>query len=335
MTGFDTLARALACVDADRYTRDASGRQLPQTSAQDMIAALLRLLDVQPGERVLEVGTGSGYSTALLACLVGSGGRVVSMDVDAYLVERAARLLRTDALAHVQVVHGDGRLGLPGAAPYDRVVAWATAEELPATWTEQLTFGVVTAPVQLLPLAHAVAVARLRVLENAALVGETLISGSFVPMTDAPLWDWAQPPSLADVVSSNGWLSSRWLRHTDAADHMRELMQQLTLGRTPLKENESVQAFRAYMLAEAPEELTTAQIPQLGLAFGCSQPGSLALVASNGDAYAKSGDSHADAILRSWQDAWRGRSQPGFERLLPTPERTSLGWRIRAAFQPE
>jgi protein-L-isoaspartate(D-aspartate) O-methyltransferase (PCMT) len=55
--------------------RDGTGRQFPQMSAQDMIAAVVRLLDVQPGARVLEVGTGSGYSTALPACLVGSGGR--------------------------------------------------------------------------------------------------------------------------------------------------------------------------------------------------------------------------------------------------------------------
>jgi protein-L-isoaspartate O-methyltransferase len=59
-TGLDTLARAMARVDAERYMRDESGRQLPQTSAQAMIAAVVRLLDVRPGARVFEVGTGSG-----------------------------------------------------------------------------------------------------------------------------------------------------------------------------------------------------------------------------------------------------------------------------------
>jgi protein-L-isoaspartate O-methyltransferase len=85
-----------------------------------------------------EVGTGSGYSTALLACLVGFDGRVVSIDVDSGLVERAARLQRADAFRQVLVQHGDGRLGWESAALYDRVVAWATAEELPAAWAEQL-----------------------------------------------------------------------------------------------------------------------------------------------------------------------------------------------------
>ncbi len=205
------------------------------------------------GRAVLEVGTGSGYSTALLACLVGSGGQVVSIDVDASLVERSARLLRADALAQVQVLHRDGRLGYASAAPYDRVVAWATVEELPIAWTEQLTLsGVVVAPVQLLPLAHAVAVARLRVLENSGLLGDAVIVGSFVPVTDAPLQVWPQPPALADVIMANGWLSARWLRGTNIEDHVCDRVQQLILGPTPLDRDEPVQAFRAYLLTEAP-----------------------------------------------------------------------------------
>jgi protein-L-isoaspartate(D-aspartate) O-methyltransferase len=326
----------MARVDAERYMRDEIGRQLPQTSAQDMIAAVVRLLDVQPGARVLELGTGSGYSTALLACLVGSDGRVVSIDVDSGLVERAARLLRADAFRQVLVQHGDGRLGWESAALYDRVVAWATTEELPVAWAEQLTLsGVVVAPVQLLPLAHAVAVARLRVLQRSALMGESLISGSFVPMTDAPLRDWSQPPALADLITSNGWLSARWLRRTNIQDDACNLVQHLLPGPTPLNGDESAQAFRAYLMAEAPGGLTTAQVPKLGLAFGCGQPGSLALLASRGRAFAESGDSRAGVVLRSWRDAWRARGRPGFERLAPMPERTSRGWRIRAILRPE
>jgi protein-L-isoaspartate O-methyltransferase len=88
---------------------------------------MLRLLDVQAGHRVLEVGTGSGYSTALLAHLVGPCGRVSSVDIDPDLVARAGRLLGMDGHSNVTVVHADGRLGHRPGAPYDRVVAWAQA----------------------------------------------------------------------------------------------------------------------------------------------------------------------------------------------------------------
>ena len=69
---------------------------------------MLRLLGVQPGMRVLEVGIGSGYSTALLAHLVGPTGKVVSLDVDAGLTARAADLLERAGCGQVTVVAADG-----------------------------------------------------------------------------------------------------------------------------------------------------------------------------------------------------------------------------------
>lgn len=65
---------------------------------------MLRLLDVQPDHRVLEVGTGSGYSTALLAHLVGAGGQVISLDIDPEMVTRAGRLLTLDGLSQEQQI---------------------------------------------------------------------------------------------------------------------------------------------------------------------------------------------------------------------------------------
>lgn len=67
----DRVTAAIDHVARDRYQRTTDGRQLPQTSKPELIATMLRLLDVQPDQRVLEVDTGSGYSTALLAHLVG------------------------------------------------------------------------------------------------------------------------------------------------------------------------------------------------------------------------------------------------------------------------
>lgn len=67
----DRVDLAFAAVNRNRYVLLADGTQIPQTSRPELIAEMLRLLDVAEGSRILEIGTGSGYSTALLCNLVG------------------------------------------------------------------------------------------------------------------------------------------------------------------------------------------------------------------------------------------------------------------------
>jgi protein-L-isoaspartate(D-aspartate) O-methyltransferase len=101
-----------------------------------VVAIMLALLDVHPGHRVLDVGTGSGWHAALLAEL---GGRVWSVERDPVLAARAAQRL---APAGVTVVEGDGSRGLPDAAPFDRVnVAASAAGDVPPALLEQLAPG--------------------------------------------------------------------------------------------------------------------------------------------------------------------------------------------------
>ncbi|MBI4506866.1 MAG: protein-L-isoaspartate(D-aspartate) O-methyltransferase, partial [Chloroflexi bacterium] len=110
-----------------------------QTISQPlMVALMLEALDLQPGHRVLEVGTGSGYQAALLAEL---GARVVSVERIAELAEAARGRLVRLGYADVEVVVGDGSLGWPPGAPYDRVVVAAAAPRPPAPLTRQLADG--------------------------------------------------------------------------------------------------------------------------------------------------------------------------------------------------
>ena len=111
-----------------------------QTNSQPRtVRRMLALLDVRPGQRVLDVGSGSGWSTALLAALVGPSGEVVGVELLPELVEMGRANLRPFQLDHARVQPAEpGVLGCPAQAPFDRVLVSAEASELPAELVAQL-----------------------------------------------------------------------------------------------------------------------------------------------------------------------------------------------------
>ena len=114
-----------------------------QTNSQPRtVEAMLRLLDVAPGQRVLDVGSGSGWTTALLAHLVGPEGSVMGVELVPGLVDLGRRnLTRTEqpwASIHEAV---PDVLGLPDDAPYDRILVSAQARLLPQELVDQLAPG--------------------------------------------------------------------------------------------------------------------------------------------------------------------------------------------------
>jgi protein-L-isoaspartate(D-aspartate) O-methyltransferase len=110
-----------------------------QTISQPYVVALmLESLQIFPNDRVLEVGTGSGYATALLAEL---SAQVFSIERHTALADRARNVIRTLGYSNVQVVTGDGSLGLPEAAPFDAILVSAAALDVPATLLSQLREG--------------------------------------------------------------------------------------------------------------------------------------------------------------------------------------------------
>jgi protein-L-isoaspartate(D-aspartate) O-methyltransferase len=114
-----------------------------QTNSQPRtVAAMLRLLDVLPGQRVLDVGAGSGWTTALLAELTGPTGEVVGVELVPELAELGAANLATVGRSWASIEPAaDGVLGDPGRAPYDRILVSAQAGELPQPLVEQLVDG--------------------------------------------------------------------------------------------------------------------------------------------------------------------------------------------------
>ena len=117
-------------------------RALPITCGQTIsqplvVARMCELLELRPEDRVLDVGTGSGYHAAVLARLV---DRVWSVERHAELSRRAAGNLAAAGVANVTLIVGDGRLGHPDAAPYDAINV-AASGEVPAELEDQLVLG--------------------------------------------------------------------------------------------------------------------------------------------------------------------------------------------------
>lgn len=110
---------------------------------------MLRLLDVRPGQRVLDVGAGSGWTTALLAHLVGPTGMVVGVELEPELVTFGAHNLAGTNRPWATIRLADpGVLGDPGGAPYDRILVSAEPDDLPAELVDQLDdAGVMVIPV--------------------------------------------------------------------------------------------------------------------------------------------------------------------------------------------
>lgn len=111
---------------------------LEQTISQPYVVAwMLEHLQLQPGDRVLEVGTGSGYAAAVLSMLA---KRVISVERHAELALEAAEKLRRLGYS-VEVVAADGTLGYPAAAPYDAILVSAGGPKLPPALQKQLAVG--------------------------------------------------------------------------------------------------------------------------------------------------------------------------------------------------
>jgi protein-L-isoaspartate(D-aspartate) O-methyltransferase len=110
-----------------------------QTISQPYIVAVMtELLDPRPGDRVLEVGTGSGYQAAVLSRLV---EKVFSIEIIPELAESARIALAAAGYRNVQVITGDGYAGLPEHAPFDGIIVTAAPEEVPKPLIEQLAVG--------------------------------------------------------------------------------------------------------------------------------------------------------------------------------------------------
>lgn len=129
----------------DGASEDIGGVASCSASMPTLVGRMLDVCDVRPGMRVLEIGTGTGFTAALLKDRVGSSGSVVSVEVDPALA--AAARLRLDAAGvDVEVICGDGFAGWAKGGPYDRVHVTCAVRRVPTAWLEQCPQGRIMLP---------------------------------------------------------------------------------------------------------------------------------------------------------------------------------------------
>jgi protein-L-isoaspartate(D-aspartate) O-methyltransferase len=110
-----------------------------QTTSQPyMIAAMVQAAEIKSGDRVLEIGAGSGYQTAVLAELA---SQVFAVERYASLTDTAQKTLERLGYRNAKIVTGDGSLGLPEAAPFDAIIVSAAAPSIPQALVDQLALG--------------------------------------------------------------------------------------------------------------------------------------------------------------------------------------------------
>jgi protein-L-isoaspartate(D-aspartate) O-methyltransferase len=138
-TAFSKVRREQYCIDANRE-RAYDDRPLPigfgQTISQpSLVAYMTEALALKPGEKVLEIGTGSGFQAAMLAEM---GARVFTIEIIDALAKRAASTLHAEGYGDVQIRAGDGYRGWPEEAPFDAIILTAAPEQVPQALLDQL-----------------------------------------------------------------------------------------------------------------------------------------------------------------------------------------------------
>jgi protein-L-isoaspartate(D-aspartate) O-methyltransferase len=218
---------------------------ISSSSQPSLMAEMLEDLRLSPGLRTLEIGAGTGYNAALLARVV---GRVVSLDVDRRVLAEAKQHLQAFPDRPVELRHGDGRLGCPEEAPFDRILVTAAAPDLEPAWLRQLAEdGLLLVPLDLAPgLAYLVRgtcrsgafegrmvrpayFMPLRGEEEAGRDNAPVSSGLLpapdpLPAVMAPWADWAERklsysgPGLLPSLAFLGWLHGYTIAYQALAD---------------------------------------------------------------------------------------------------------------------
>ncbi|MFI6699934.1 protein-L-isoaspartate O-methyltransferase [Streptomyces sp. NPDC050509] len=334
-----TVAQAAETVPEHHYTHHEERGVTPHRSNPRVIHRELNTLDVREGMNVVEFGTGSGYSGALLSQLVGASGQVTSLDIDAYLARWAAVIHQERGVRNVECHDSDGTAGFASRVPYDRMVAWCTPPLLPKAWVDQMVDGgIIVAPLPIAAVPNVTVVAKIVVREGRPEV-ESVANGGYIEATTSPKGDLDLPGRWVDWenrVPSPSWISLAW---RDEDDQMRTgartALDRLKGAHTaPYGREIDWPSWRTFAASLADPRLTMAGLRPDLWAIGHTTTTSAAAIQQDGTILADRSDSPSLEILRGWLTAWEDANRPAPETYTPRLVRQDLadgqdGWALR------
>ncbi|WP_228978497.1 protein-L-isoaspartate O-methyltransferase [Streptomyces sp. DH12] len=331
------VAAVAQSVPERHYTHHEGRGATPHRSNPLVIHREITTLDVRQGMNVIEFGTGSGYSGALLAELVGPAGHVTSLDIDAYLARWAGLIHQERGVHRIRCHVADGTAGFPARAPYDRMVAWCTPPLLPQVWVDQVADGgLIVAPLPIASVPNMTVVAKVRVRDGRPTVAQ-VFTGGYIEATTSPKTDLDLPGRWVDWenrVPTPSWISIAW---RDADDHgntgARTALGQLLSKDAYAEPYEGAEldwpSWRTFAAAQADQQLTAAGLRPDLWAIGHSTPATAAVIQQDGTLLADHPDSPSLTVLRGWLATWEAAGRPAPETYTPALDRTDRGWALR------
>jgi protein-L-isoaspartate(D-aspartate) O-methyltransferase len=181
--------RELVYQDIPLTTKIENGRPVSSSSMPSVMAAMLEALELQPGQNVLEIGTGTGYNAAILSQIVGKSGHIITVESDKEVAQSATERLASRENVHVTIA--DGFTGYPSQAPYHRILATAAFHQVPQAWREQLAPGGMFVGNLLSSLTSLLI--RLQKHEDGSLYGNPIPHGAFFMEMRSPQIEDAKP----------------------------------------------------------------------------------------------------------------------------------------------
>ncbi|WP_432037250.1 protein-L-isoaspartate O-methyltransferase family protein [Streptomyces cucumeris] len=336
-----TLADIVETVPERHYTHHEGRGATPHRSNPVVIHRELTTLDVHPGMHVAEFGTGSGYSGALLAQLVGPTGQVTSLDIDHYLTRWANLIHHDRGLGNIRCHTADGTAGFPERAPYDRMVAWCTPLLLPQAWVEQMVDGgFIVTPLPVAPVPNMTVVAKIRIRDRQPEV-EAVFTGGYIEATASPKGDLDLPGRWVDWenrVPGPSWISIAWRGKDDWQNSGARTTLHRLLGDayTERYDGDEVDwpSWRTFLAAAGNPYLTMAGLKRDLWALGHSTRTTAAVIQQDGTILADRPNSPSLEVLRVWLRNWETAGRPAPESYVPSLVRCEggdgpAGWDLR------
>jgi protein-L-isoaspartate(D-aspartate) O-methyltransferase len=302
--------------------RDPDGTATSSSSQPSMMAIMLEQLELNSGDNVLEIGTGTGYNAALMQYMVRPNGKVTSIEFDPVIAHEARNNLQHALMTDVTVVHADGAQGFAPRANYDRIIATAGVWDVPRTWVRQLKAeGILVAPMWLSGLQYSAA---FHAQPDGTLYSEDNRPCGFVRLQGA----FAGPEVQARIGGGNALtLHSSDAARIDPASLQMLLSADVESGHlgTIFSPADFTQSFLPYLLLHRPRGLIFASyaVPGEqqhygieGQGFAVLLQGSACFVHLRGQGHAQCFGS-ADALL-TLQDiitAWDAAGRPTVDKL--------------------